>query len=388
MKKWVRYLIGTCVVGGGVAAALSIPKCDDDHLELTALPVHDKNGDWNFVDGDGEPIMDSWTDFGGKPTVAINGFFNVRKQNGSVSVYKLDGEPELMFDNLADAGVLADGLIPIVKKGERIAIYKKNGDHLFTLDPVDGKEVVSCSGYFMSDRLPFELADGSVGAVDKKGNVVVQPKYRFMLPFSNGYTAAVPFEAPDDTPEWVIIDKDGKEYERVPGLLMSQYHSDKAFISKDGIMHEMAHGEVLRPMINKVNRIGDYNRDYVVYINEFDEWGVVDDTDTAVIPEREYDEIYILDKDKFLCGKDNNWVIVNDENGVEHEVSEQISMGHVLVLDGRRLSKFIFTDSDIAFMGLMDNGRIYLFDKEGKKIGDFDGVSQEMNEIVKSDYEK
>jgi hypothetical protein len=135
----------------------------------------------------------------GIPSNFVNGYFTLEytsptglHSGNTIShhypLYKASKQPEIVkgCEDLYSVGCMNDGVIPISKHGERISVINGSGKTLFTLDPIDGKEIVSCDIAFYDGMLRIKNEDNKYGFVDKKGNAVIKPQYHKVFPFSEG----------------------------------------------------------------------------------------------------------------------------------------------------------------------------------------------------------
>lgn len=291
--------------------------------KITAIPVKvDKDSKWGMVGSDGKVIFED--EFDEEPTEAFNGFFNVM-ENGGISVYAAEEKPRLLGDleTLRAAGIMSEGLIPIVRPSERITVYTDKGEKAFELEPYEGKEIVYTSSCFLDGMLPFGNEDGLVGAINTKGEVKVKPIYAKLSNFSEGYAFGVkPVDKDsvggkdDDVPPVYIINKKGEELVKVEGLtfhtLMTsgRFAASKAdrwgFVDKKGEFTKMP---------AKVKGILLFNDKYFVYKNDDGKVGVMDMEGETVIRAK-YEQVAILENGKFLCVTDDGKkaYIVNDKD--------------------------------------------------------------------------
>ena len=174
----------------------------------------DKDDNWGMLKPDGTPLFKD--EFEGTPSVVINGVFTVTDKNG-VSVYTVGEKPKPIKDceNLKSAGIMSEGIIPIVKKGERIKYIDINGKEKFTLMPYKNKEIEEVSSKFYEGLALIRTSENKYGWINNKGKVVIEPKYAgFYVYFSNGVAIMLKKTKDKEGKEKyikVIIDKSGKE---------------------------------------------------------------------------------------------------------------------------------------------------------------------------------
>lgn len=390
MKKSVKVIAGII----GLAAALvgiSFIGGGDVNPSVTGIPVQNiEDGSWGFVNSKGKHVFQNA--FESQPSLAVNGVFSVNEGDG-ITLYRLRKEIVPMAENLTGlkaAGVVSDKVIPVVKPGCPIEYYDYKGQSLFLLAEACGKQVVEANAVFTSGRGVFRTADGLYGAIDTEGNVVVAPVYSKLGYFGNGYALAETAESTPSHPVTVLLDGQGNEVQHFDNSsIMAGYHDNRGFINTAGLIYEVRAGEQPRPVVGKVKKVIDFNEDFIVFQNDFDEWGVVDNLDGIVLPEREYDQIRMVDDNLFLCQYKNESIIVDDENSVVKYLHD----AKTVAVDGRNLSADVRLDSRIAIMGFNypsdshDFMFINFYDSKGNKItsGLFNDVALGLTRTVSSD---
>lgn len=213
----VSLLVGTSLAG--CSKAKTADKADDggaDSLrELLAVQT-EMNGSWSFYGPDGKiHCKNAITD---QPTDVHNGYFTVAAQyspetdfNYPYSVYRFGAEPRLVpgCTNLKAAGFMSDGLIPVTKKGERIAVVDGQGNVKFHLDPIGGKEIMWCGPGFGDGMLMVCDSDDRRGYVNSVGKAVITPEYDGGGPFAEERAIVMKYTA-DGVMVFSAIDKTGK----------------------------------------------------------------------------------------------------------------------------------------------------------------------------------
>ncbi len=342
------------------------------------LPVQLENdGDWSFVSPSGEIALED--EFKSECTVTpvVNGYFSVRDKNG-LTVYKFDKRPEVVGDleNLVAAGCFEDDVMPVTRKLERINIVNKKGESIAVLEPVNGKEIVSCDAFYSNGMLQFYTEDNKHGFVDTKGEVVIAPTWDGGTSFAlNGY-AAVYKTNDDGSLKWSIIDKKG---EIVTSLKKGyDYNSmyKKSVMVSDGSRYGIMNfdGEV-RKLPAKYTMVGDWNDDYILVATDYSSWGVVKNNDNFdVVIKPKYEDLDFAG-DKFLAKKGDKDYILLDTKG--ERVSEFDDCDGVNYIN----SKWQFIISD---------GReLYFADAEGKAVGKdefYNVYGSKVYGMISSDY--
>lgn len=249
-----------------IAAAVSVVSCGgnktDNNLEF--LPVKIDQGDnWSFLAPDGKIIYQD--EFKDQPSPVINNFFYVW-ENNAYTVYKAGDRPEAVpgLEGLADCGFMSEGRIPAVRAGERIKYYDKSGKELFTLGPVDGKEIESVSVIFREGKASFCNEDGKYGYIDKDGNVVIKASYDVADAFRDGYATVMKDEI------WRVIDREGKEvYKLKEGSFPVSISGDRLAVTKEERVEivNLKNGES-KKLPSKVNAIEWFDDKLIVFSSD------------------------------------------------------------------------------------------------------------------------
>lgn len=181
----------------------------EDVIDYVPVQVSEESP-WVFVDHTGTRIGTQKWEF--KPTVSKGGVFIAQVDSG-LTVYKWDrdvAKPITGLTDLVEAGSYNEEVIPVCNRRERLRIANAMGETVFTLNPIDGKEIKSCAVAMSDGMLIITDSDGKSGAVDKEGNIIVKPAYDFIGDFSEGVALAVNFPENDNGySDLFIIDKKG-----------------------------------------------------------------------------------------------------------------------------------------------------------------------------------
>ena len=134
----------TLICGLLVSAMVMMTSCGggSNQKGLTAdyIPFKmDKEDNWGLMDKNFKPLFSD--EFEGKISPAYDGVFRVETESG-YALYKAEEKPSVIAgcDDLLYAGIMSEGVIPIVKENSRITYVDKSGKEKFTL--IDRKSVV------------------------------------------------------------------------------------------------------------------------------------------------------------------------------------------------------------------------------------------------------
>lgn len=214
-RRTITITLTTIIFAVIMTSCLDFFKNFTKNKETTVdyIPVQLSEGSsWVFVDHTGARIGNQEWEF--EPTVSKNGVFIAQADSG-LTVYKWHkdvAEPVEGLTKLVSAGSYNEGVIPVCGRMERIRIADADGKTVFTLDPIEGKEVSSCALAMHDGMLIISDSKGKSGAVDKEGNLVVKPIYDMMSDYSDGVALAMKYPTNmEDDPEFFVVDKEGKE---------------------------------------------------------------------------------------------------------------------------------------------------------------------------------
>lgn len=300
-----------------------------------AFSCVDNKGNFKYEDvfgGDGKYI--------GVPSNFVNGYFTLEFTTNPLGRYinsqsyyplfKASKHPEIVkgCDNLYSVGCMNDGVIPVAKQGDRISVINGTGKTLFTLDPIDGKEIISCDVTFYDGLLRIENEEHKYGFVDKKGNVIIKPQYFEVYAFSEGKALVA-----ESKEGWImgkywakysVIDTKGNvvskwedcgpiDFNEFPNNYylvedwdaikegLGRYHdgmllvenNDRRFLFLD------AKGNTKFMTPTEVESVTEYNsKCFVCKLNG--EWGVMDFKGKVIIP-GQYRNVVILRNGNILC---------------------------------------------------------------------------------------
>ena len=171
MKKIVKW-------SAMALAMVAMTACGNSE-DIDYLPCQQEKGqDWGFVDNKGNVYLAD--EYKNCPSNVIEGVFAV-KEDGGYNLYKFDKKkPKLLLEGLAQVGTPRDGVLPVVKEGERIEIVDLKGKTVLELNSFDGNEVIGCAARFTkSGRLVVYTIDNGGKKhrihIDKKGKVLLAP---------------------------------------------------------------------------------------------------------------------------------------------------------------------------------------------------------------------
>ena len=349
-------------VFAAVAAVFAFVSCDkslSEQLKAEYLPFKTDDKDaWGLLGKDGKPLFKD--EFDGEISPSINGVFAVETKNG-ISLYRTSEKPELIkgCENLKAVGMMNEGLIPIVRKGQRIEYVDKDGKTKFVLNPYKNKEIVSAS-IFIDGLAAIGTDDEKYGFIDAKGKVLIEPKYSYVSVFNEGLCLVQKIEKNKDT-LMVIINKDGKEVKKLPKdiSIESTVFEEGKLYAKIGTGENRrcaffdTKGEIMRKLPKKVKWVSDYQGDYYIYNDEEGNKGVNNMKDETVIRAK-YESMEFVGKKTFLVEKGDKWNLIDDEDNVIKTFEDYTIMR--------------YSDDWECLLGTDSDGKTELLNIKGEKI--------------------
>ncbi len=344
------------------------------------------DGKWSMLDRKGDIVYNS--QFQSEPTAVIGGVYGVRDANGITLYSAADVTPKPIegCSNLVCAGVCNDGLIPIVKPGQRISVVDSKGKKQFELSPVDGKEIVQSQVHFHDGMLVICDQDGKYGYVDAKGNPVIKPKYLSAYAYSNGKALVKVLDETTNIAHWEIIDKSGNTITKLedtdePIVNFAYYYGRLLFKQKGKDISD-------RDMFF-LNTKGDKSEiPDIVYITNWNNLGYtyIDSKNKVGVKNFSYDEI--------IAPQYKGIVALHDKKGFV----AQTFVGSFILLDNKGNEKKTLTDcsevyvinNDFIFVLNQKKDKLYLVDSDinakGKQEFYVFGTKMSQSEEIMSDY--
>lgn len=309
----------------GLAIAFALVGCSNNDNNpsntITHIAVKLKGENyWSMIDAKGNLAFESEIDATDISPVVENCFVITDNTNKKV-VYKLDKYPEVIgnLKGLLQVGTMTEGVIPVVRQGSRIEYYNANGEHKFTLDPINGDEIVEVCGHFSEGVTSFVTESGKAGVIDNNGNIVIEPdKFAQIEPFSNGYAIAKLLTDDTENPTWALIDHNGEIVIKLPksAYFVGRYKHNRiaAQYNERSYMYDIDGNKTALP--RKVSSIYDWNEKYISFHNDNYKMSVINYDGETVIRSN-YDRIQLLPNELFLASEfEKRPKIINADNEV------------------------------------------------------------------------
>lgn len=397
MKKNRHFLL--CVL---IVACTLLFSCEQENkhsIKVDYLPFKMEKGErWGMLKPDGTALFKD--EFEDTPSPCINGVFFIRNDKG-FTLYTASEKPKPIknCENLKYVGIMSEGIIPIVAKGERIKYVDINGNEKFTLKPYKNKEIIGVSPFFTDGLAVIETSDGKKGYINTLGEVVIEPKYDEAYRFSFG-RALVTKEKDGESSEYrYIIDTKGNIIKKLgDNVELESPFDGKYFIaSKDErVVLLNDKGEITKKFPSKVKEVQQVlKNDSYIYLNDENEYGVNDKND----------EIIIRAKYKHVRPLENNYYLViyynsNDEykiNIIDNEgniVKELDDYTDIIYGGGNVWAEYGIDEFwNNVFIGRTEGNKYELMDLEGELISKEEYIIDmdenyffDVDDLIESDY--
>lgn len=311
----------------------STPGSEEETIDL--LPVQtSQEGRWSMIDNKGNIVYDS--EFDETPTMAINGYFSVKENNG-YTLYKIGGKtPEAVkgCENLNAVGIMTDGLVPVVRPEKRIEIVNKSGETEFELSPVDNVEIFECKESFSDGLLCVMTAEGKYGFVNKKGKYVIPCIYDAASSFENGYAIVGKKENDSDLMmSCYVIDTSGDQIlelgshsicpDMFYGYINTTDEDQNILIDMDGDKHKLP---------SKVRFLREMKGNLIIYSDDNGNYGMVN-LDGETIIRAKYCNLHFAFNGDLIAQKTYNSheIQILDTKGEEKQT---VDLDNIYIIDG------------------------------------------------------
>ena len=315
--KLKKTLLGLLALAAGLPMSTSCSDDNDRILPYEYIAVQEsKDGNWSFYGPDG--TLRYRNEYKNRPSNVVDGYFFVREgDTTAVTLYKMDKNPR-RIDAVAHVlriGYMGSGLVPVVREEQRITLVDGEGDVKFTLNPIGGKEVICCAPRFEDGMLAIAVVDKNGrriwGYAGTNGQTGIRPRFTDANDFRDGVAICCTSEKTyGDEAKYVIINKKGetvKSLNKGVEPISSVFESGRIPVSDtDGrVLMLDKKGETVTKLPAKAKGVKDWNKKYVVFADENDNYGVMDFEGEVVIRPK-YDRIEIIGSDRFLAKEIND----------------------------------------------------------------------------------
>ena len=395
MKK-LLFCIGTLI-------AVLFSSCSSSDLEVQYFPFKEDASDkWGLINAEGEILSED--EFEHRPSLVVNDYFFVEEKNGKITVYKAtEDSPTEIIDGLHSAGYMSEGLIPVAKKDKRICYVNKEGEEQFTLDPISGNEITKVSSFF-SDGLAIICVakenketgypENKYGAINTKGEVVIDPEYDFLEPFKNGLAVALKNSDDDSKNKYLILNTDGEEVGSYKAEDYEGRYNNYCVFESKGNESIVDISDECKDLyaLKKEQSVYGLSDNYIVFRDsESGKYGVKKYDDPEILFKGDFDGIAILKEgglfsdDTFFAGRDDNkGRYYNADGEIIEDIDEIKGVANPKYIPGF-LNYFDWND---CILKETEDGGVFL-NNDLEEVGKhFDKLGLDINEWVYSNYSK
>lgn len=308
----------------------------DSPIEGFPMIIDAENKRWGMARMDGSLLFRA--EFDSVPTVVRDGRFFVKSKKGLWEMYEARENPTRIGGKYSMVSSFSGGCAIVAEEGQPVSIINTNGEVVKLLDKIDGKEVLYVRP-FKDGYARFKTTEGLLGAIDKKGNCVVKPKYLFLSDCGDG--------------KFIGIEEKYRNYveDKGAGIALRHYGYEWRFwdeevffrcypfilppIDYDGRFRidEDAREQVRISVLNTKGEeilclsgdeyidVGPAFADGLLAVREYedgdDAWGIINDKGEVVVkPSTDIKQIGEIKGDKFTYRDDDGWGLM-DINGKE-----------------------------------------------------------------------
>lgn len=336
----------------------------------------DKEDNWGLMDKNFKPLFSD--EFEGKISPAYDGVFSVETEDG-YALYKAEEKPSLIAgcDDLLYAGIMSEGVIPIVKENSRITYVDKSGKEKFTLMPHNGKEIIEVMPSFTYGKAVIKTEDNKQGAINSSGKVIIEPKYD-AVEIRDGFMLAMNYEETEENKKQtniILLDNSGKEvttfkdravpannYSFIDGTFVLSSHNDEG--EKTLYLMDKAGKELKKYSTKKSEPIMIFD-DYYTYYDDR-KFGIKNRNNDEIIIRAKYDVLFPVEDNLFLASRGDKLSLIN----LKEEVIKSF---------GNEYEQMLPLNLNISTLGLMfpnwdyliaevDNNLVTFLDFKGEKI--------------------
>ena len=231
--------------------------------EVEYLPYQESaGGTWGLIAPDGEVLFSE--EFKSQPTVAVNGRFMVRNEEGLWDIYTAEKKPRKIAGDFVAAGLFYDKVVPVIPKDKGVRLIDRDGNVVCTLDKIGSKKVTDCQN-FVHGLAVVKVGD-YYGAINTKGELVIEPRYISLEPSSGGKFLAVSkkYEGKYDptTIVSVVINSKGEEMASLKGSKFGHFNDvETSTFTIDKIFLDLLAPTVVRdgkPASGLINTDGEW----------------------------------------------------------------------------------------------------------------------------------
>lgn len=336
----------------------------------------DKEDNWGLMDKNFKPLFSD--EFEGKISPAYDGVFSVQTEDG-YALYKAEEKPSVIAgcDDLLYAGIMSEGVIPIVKENSRITYVDKSGKEKFTLMPHNGKEIIEVMPSFTYGKAVIKTEDNKQGVINSSGKVIVEPKYD-AVEIRDGFMLAMNYEKTEENKEQtniILLDNSGKEVKTfkdrkirdinvsfIDGTFVLYSHNDEG--EKTLYLMDKAGKELKKYSTKKSEPIMIFD-DYYTYYDD-GKHGIRNRDNDEIIIRAKYDVLFPVEDNLFLASRGDKVSLINQKEEVIKSFGDDYAQMLPLNLNistlGLMLPNWNYLIAEV------DNNLVTFLDFKGEKI--------------------
>ena len=278
---------------------------------------------WGMVRPDGSMIFRDR--FPSRPSASVNGMFSVKNDAGNIDIFLTDTVPVAVKDlrDLKYAGAMAYGMMPVTRKGKRIELVDASGATAMGIPAIDGREIVKTAPYFVDGLLAVYTQDCKWGAINTRGEMVVDAIYDSEPQFS-GRIAAVTrhFEERIDSDsivnrtEYYLVNSAGHVIFTFPKGMKprSPMRGNRMIVELPaGSFAAMTADGKIEALPSDARRVIDHQADYIIYASANDDVSLITDGMRPAISSMH--SIAALDSCRFLTQNSSGTYSITDADG-------------------------------------------------------------------------
>lgn len=311
-------------------------------------------------------------------TPVINGFCMINGTLYKVGNTITDTIP--VIRELESAGIMNDGLIPVCKENDQIAVVNEHGKEVFKLKEFDGKEVLASFSY-SDGKLRVLLSDETYVYVDKEGNKLFDKCYKWATDFKHGHAVVQTVNQNSDL--YSFINSDGAtsftfESQDKDNIVIS--HAMELLSAKEDekmVIYDFS-GKRILECPAKVEEIYAFCRDGFIYSDEDDNMGLM----------TYKGEHLIMARYEHLVPHGQNYLALTDDDGIRLvDKKDKI----IKELDGKEIVDFQHEGYDFPHLIEMKNHNYMILDADGNVLVedidiDYTQSGIEYLSAIRSDY--
>lgn len=274
---------------------------------------------------------------------SVNGFYKVGHRDWgrerSLLSKELDSDGKLIYlGPYEHVGMFYEDVTPAAKKGESIMYINRKGEPVIDINKSTGLDVYVAYNFMGGLSVIGITAENGIplyGAINTKGEIVIEPKYVTLKYFGSGLYWGIAADKYSENSDVDVLDNTGKEMfsfkekDYYPIKYGNGNEGPISFTFKDGygvlsdssgkwdIVVDREGNELLKSdkHISKANekRLGKH---FVFEDYEIRRCGIMDDIKGNVVVPAEYRNILWLGKDMFLAEKDGEYSVYDYKGNV------------------------------------------------------------------------